>query len=159
MMTLHAMTESYAKEICGWKYDGEYSVYNYPDWETCRKNKWNIADRRKLNREFRALVTQEDGRDVLCGFLRLTSEDGAINLGLGLRPDLCGRGLGVELMTIAINEYKRRFPRLALELDVRPFNKRAITCYMKSGFVVMGRFTGRTPAGETEFLHMRYSGK
>jgi ribosomal-protein-alanine N-acetyltransferase len=78
---------------------------------------------------------------------------------LGLRPDLCGKGLGAELMELAINEYKRRFPKLALELDVRSFNERAIKLYTRSGFTVTGRFTGQTPGGETEFLHMRYTGE
>jgi ribosomal-protein-alanine N-acetyltransferase len=27
------LTEKYAKEISTWKYDDEYSVYNYPDWD------------------------------------------------------------------------------------------------------------------------------
>ncbi len=159
MISLRAMTESYAKEICCWKYDGEYSVYNFSDWETCKAKGWSIADKDKLGREFCALTQEENGRVVLCGFLRLTSEDGTINLGLGLRPDLCGRGLGAELMTIAINEYKRRFAGAGLELDVRTFNERAIKLYMKSGFAVTERITRKTPSGDTEYLHMRYMGE
>lgn len=31
-LKLVEFTESYAKEICNWKYDGEYSIYNYPEW-------------------------------------------------------------------------------------------------------------------------------
>jgi len=158
-MTLHEMTESWAKEVCGWKYDGEYSVYNISDWETCKAKGWSIADKDKLGREFYAFTKEENGRVMLCGFARLTNEGGAVNLGLGLRPDLCGRGLGAELMTIVINEYKRRFAGAALELDVRAFNKRAIKLYMKSGFTVTERITRETPSGEAEFLHMRYTGE
>lgn len=157
MMSLRPMTERCAKEVCGWKYGEPYSVYNYPDWETCTAGGWAIADSLRRERELYAVYAREDGRDILCGFLRYMEGNDSVTLGLGLRPDLCGKGLGAELMAIAINEYKRRFPKLALELDVRPFNERAIKCYINSGFVVTGGFTGHTPQGDVEFFHMRYS--
>lgn len=171
MMMPCAMTEAFAKEICGWKYESPYSVYNYPDWETCRAGRWDITSEGKWKREYIALVTREEGRDVLCGFLRFmpgsakgrwlfgTGKGGSVALGLGLRPDLCGRGYGAELMRIALREYKRRYRGLSLELYVRPFNERAIKLYTKSGFTVTGRMTGHTSMGEAEFLHMRYGGE
>jgi ribosomal protein S18 acetylase RimI-like enzyme len=148
------MTERFAKEVCGWKYDGPYSVYNYPGWETCKANKWDIANKGKLKR-YRALITQENGQDVLCGFLRFMKGSGTVTLGLGLRPDLCGKGHGSELMRIALGEYNRAFPGRTLELYVRPFNERAIKCYERSGFAVTGRCTMNTKAGETDFVRMK----
>ena len=43
------LTEKYAKEISAWKYDDEYSVYNYPDWNKISAQKWaiTIAEKRK----------------------------------------------------------------------------------------------------------------
>ncbi|MEA4961132.1 MAG: hypothetical protein VB114_05645, partial [Lutispora sp.] len=31
-LKLAELTEPYAKEICDWKYDDEYSIYNYHEW-------------------------------------------------------------------------------------------------------------------------------
>ena len=31
------MREQHAREICGWKYPGRLAVYNYPDWNECRR--------------------------------------------------------------------------------------------------------------------------
>ena len=37
--TIRTLTEDDAKEICLWKYDGEYAVYNMPKWEECLAKK------------------------------------------------------------------------------------------------------------------------
>ena len=46
-LNLTKFTESHAREICNWKYDGEYSVYNYPDWDTALKNNYSIVKKEK----------------------------------------------------------------------------------------------------------------
>lgn len=30
---LNEFTEVHAKNVCTWKYDNEYSIYNMPSWE------------------------------------------------------------------------------------------------------------------------------
>jgi len=37
------LTEEYARGICCWRYPGEYSVYNFSDWETVLEKGWDLA--------------------------------------------------------------------------------------------------------------------
>lgn len=36
-MTNRYLTEKDKREICSWKYDGEYSIYNLPSFEEMKK--------------------------------------------------------------------------------------------------------------------------
>jgi len=56
---LKFLSEDYAKEICSWKYEGEYSIYNFSDWDIVVKNKWDLSieDKRKL--EFIAILLND----------------------------------------------------------------------------------------------------
>lgn len=58
-------------------------------------------------------------------------------LGMGLRPDWRGRGLGAELMAAAL-EASRRCGLERVELAVFADNERAQRLYAKMGFVVEG---------------------
>ena len=42
-MIVKNISEIEAKEISLWKYQGEYSVYNYPSWEMMCEQKWAIT--------------------------------------------------------------------------------------------------------------------
>lgn len=41
-LKLVEFTKSYAKEICEWKYEEEYSIYNYPEWNKAFNEKWDF---------------------------------------------------------------------------------------------------------------------
>lgn len=67
-LKLVELTESYAKEICDWNYDAEYSIYNYPAWNKIVNEKWGITIEEKRKKEFFAVV---DDYNNLCGYIRL----------------------------------------------------------------------------------------
>ena len=50
-LKLEILTEDHAKQICCWKYEGIYSIYNFPDWDTLNKQRWGITqeEKRKSN--------------------------------------------------------------------------------------------------------------
>ena len=50
--TVRTLTEDDAKEICLWKYDGEYAVYNMPKWEECLAKNFGIADEEGRQKNF-----------------------------------------------------------------------------------------------------------
>lgn len=33
------LSEDYAKEICSWRYEGKYSIYNFSGWDTVVENR------------------------------------------------------------------------------------------------------------------------
>ena len=42
-LRLKILTEDHARQICSWKYEGIYSIYNYPDWDTLNQQRWGIT--------------------------------------------------------------------------------------------------------------------
>jgi Acetyltransferases len=150
------LTEKYAREICTWKYDDEYSVYNYPDWNEASKQKWAITTADKRKNEFMAVIIELGDEDLLGGYFRLLVHGQTVMVGLGLNPQFCGKGHGKRLMELIIQEFKKRFTNKILELEVRTFNKRAIQCYMAAGFSKIHTSVKNTPIGTDTFLLMRY---
>lgn len=147
------LTESSAEQICSWKYEGIYSIYNYPSWKIVVKQKWGISIKAKREKEFVSVV---DNFHVLCAYIRFIEDKDHITVGLGLRPDLCGRGLGDEFMKLVIAESLRRYGKKKIILEVREFNKRAIRCYEKAGFKIIDAYAKDTLIGKGNFIKMEY---
>ena len=59
------LKEVYAKDICGWKYEGEYSLYSYSSWEMAVRNHWEIADAKVRGREYRGVLNKARRADRL----------------------------------------------------------------------------------------------
>ena len=147
-------TEVYAKEICEWKYDGEYSIYNYPKWNKISNEKWGITIEEKRKSEFNAVI---DEYNCLCGYIRLLNKNEYILIGIGLKPSLCGQGLGNALMEIVKRQCKKIYPNKKIVLQVRSFNERAIKCYKRAGFNVVDTYKKDTPMGYGEFVRMEFT--
>lgn len=151
--TLTDFTEIHAKEVCDWKYYYEYYIYNYPEWDKASKEKWGIALEDKRKGEFKAVV---DDSSSLCGYIRLLDRKEYVFIGVGLKPSLCGQGLGSILLEKAKQQCKRRYPGKRIALEVRSFNERAIKCYRRTGFDVVDTYRKDTPLGYGEFIRMEF---
>jgi len=150
---LTELSEDNAKEICSWRYEGEYSVYNFSDWDTVMKNKWDLAIEEKRKLEFLAIYLNNE----LISYGRIFLKEGKVFIGIGVKPSLCGKGHGKNIMNLLIEECKRRFPNNAIGLEVRSFNKRAINCYKKVGFVIKEKYIKKTfDNSKDEFYYMEY---
>lgn len=147
------LTRDQAAETCEWRYSGGCAAYNSPDWQTALAQKWDIADDEKRSRYFSAIL---DGNGVFCGYFRLSPEGGAVTLGLGMKPEYCGRGNGRRVMALILDCFRRNYPGRTLELEVRDWNARAVACYLRAGFVETARYRKSTLLGEDGFLRMRY---
>ena len=151
---LKFLSEDYAKEICSWKYEGEYSIYNFSDWDIVVKNKWDLSieDKRKL--EFIAILLN----DQLVAYGRISKNGDKAVIGIGLKPSYCGKGHGKDIMKLLIQECIRRFPKYSITLEVRCFNKRAINCYRSVGFEIIDKYMKNTfDGGVDEFYSMEYN--
>jgi RimJ/RimL family protein N-acetyltransferase len=71
---------------------------------------------------------------ALVGFYYFEERGDAVAYGLGLRPDLSGRGLGARFVEAGIEFAQARFGRRRIVLDVAEFNARAIRVYERAGF-------------------------
>lgn len=88
----------------------------------------------------------------LIGYFRFKRLPGKVILGLGLAPEICGKGIGKSFMKFILNteELKDKL----IELEVREFNKRAINCYLSAGFKIKGKEEKETLNGKDMFVIM-----
>lgn len=143
-------TQSDAIEICTWKYEYPYDVYNYPLWEVVKNHKWAMAEPEKRSIEFRSVYSENE----LLGYFRLVDLKGYYMLGLGLKPEYCGKGYGSKLMKLILRYLSSKKERYCIHLEVREFNKRAIKCYEKAGFVQKDKYIKETLMGKDTFILM-----
>lgn len=147
-------TEADAKEVADWQYGPPYDIYNFGGWEKALAGGSGLTRPEIRAQEFYAL--EEDG--LFAGFFRFMELDPGDHgmLSLGLRPALCGRGRGKELMALAKEEWAARCSHLPLRLEVRTFNQRARKQYEAAGFHAVRQYERPTPAGAAEFLLMEW---
>ena len=139
------MTTAHAVEIAGWTYPGEYAIYSFTrDEETLRE----LLDGSYFTR------LSDDGE--LTGYycfgasarIPAAEEDAYVadllDVGLGMRPDLCGKGGGAAFLAEGLDFARTRFGVADFRLTVAAFNLRAIRAYEKAGFLAACKITHRT---------------
>lgn len=75
-------------------------------------------------------------------------------IGIGVNPQYCNQGYGRMILDTAYKISKELYPLKPLYLEVRTWNKRAINCYKKAGFVIEKKLRKTTTIGEGEFYRM-----
>jgi ribosomal-protein-alanine N-acetyltransferase len=141
------MSQEAARKISGWHYAPPYSFY---DTDHDPEDREELLDpERRKGRYFSAFEQRE-----LAGFFSFDLENGSVELGLGLRPDLTGRGLGLGFVLAGLGFAEERFSPSDFRLSVATFNHRAIRVYEKAGFRAEDTFIQKTNGGEFEFLRM-----
>jgi ribosomal-protein-alanine N-acetyltransferase len=146
------MTQEQAEEIAyNWHYDSIYSFYDI------------TADEEDLA-EFLDPKQRGDSKftvykkDEVIGFFSFTQKDpNTIDIGLGMKPELTGKGLGLEFIEAGIQFAKKEYSPQLLTLSVATFNKRAITVYKRAGFEPIATFEQKTNGSLFEFVKMKYS--
>lgn len=147
------LSEYYAKEICSWRYEGKYSIYNFSCWDTVVENRWGLSIKKKRESEFIAIILNNE----LVSYGRISLKGDIAYIGIGLKPSFCGKGYGKNIMNLLIEECKRKFPNNTIGLEVRSFNKRAINCYRNVGFKIKEKYTKKTFDNSVdEFYYMEY---
>jgi len=92
----------------------------------------------------------------MIGFYCHWLEDGQMAIGLGLKPELTGQGLGKEFTRACIEFGIQRlnYKGNNVKLMVASFNERAIKIYKKLGFKETERNVLEISDGYTEFIIM-----
>lgn len=162
-----------AREVAGWVYEAPYAAYNCPAGE---------ADDfvRGILEPGNHYYAVRDGAGALVGYCCFgpdarvpggdyaqsadpaerprISDDVFLDVGLGLRPDLTGRGLGAAFLEAIAAFAARQLGHRRLRVTVAVWNRRAIRLYEKAGFRASHVFTRETPGGvangSTEWVQM-----
>jgi len=152
---LAPLTEVLAEELCRWRYEPPYDIYNWPSWPDMLAREEEFADPLIRAAQYRAVLTCAG---ELVGFVQLFPLAGVTRLGLGLRPDLCGKGYGAQLARTAALAALRCNPGDEVDLEVRKDNVRARRAYEKAGFRLSDEYERMTPAGPAAFYCMVFAG-
>ncbi len=78
-----------------------------------------------------------------------------VDVGIGLRPELTGRGLGESFLRAQLDYATSKWAPATFRLFVAAWNERAIRLYERLGFSEVGRETRHFElVGEHEFIQM-----
>ena len=148
MLTYHQTTEAEKYRITAWEYEGEYAIYNATPYAEQKKKGFGFAN--PLNHFYSFYAGEE-----LVGFINLYEEETEVFFGIGVAPAHCGKGYGRQMTEIACTLSRRLFPGKPLYLEVRTWNTRAVRCYQKAGFRIVGEPLRQTTSlGEGLFYRM-----
>ncbi|MBH5320523.1 GNAT family N-acetyltransferase [Paenibacillus sp. GSMTC-2017] len=153
-MTIHPLALEHAIEICNWSYNPPYDIYNWPTWKQLKKDEIEFGDPVLRKEQYSAIL---DIQGHLIGFVQFFPMSNVTRLGLGLRPDLCGHGLGMSVVALITAEALRRTPDQEIDLEVLSWNLRAIRTYVKAGFHITDTYMRPTPNGMKECHCMCYN--
>lgn len=141
-LTIQPLTETQIREFIGWQYDGPYAMY--------AMNQENEAESLSFFSDpangYFAIV---DEKETLLGFCNFgadaqvpggdyTAE--AVDVGMGMRPDLTGQGQGAEYARAVFAFAAQQYPQQTLRATIAEFNMRAQKVCLKLGFQVAARF-------------------
>lgn len=149
------LTEEHCRDICTWEYPVPYNVYNWRSWELMVADQEEFADPALRQEQYRGVV---DSDGLLVGFAQFFPLVGVTRLGLGMRPEFCGQGYGVEFVRAIVAEAKQKAPANEIDLEVLIWNIRAYRVYEKAGFVQTDTYERRTPTGMETFHCMVWKG-
>ena len=147
---IQQMTQANALTIANdWKYDGEYAFYDMTaDPEDYAEF---VDESARWKNDFYEVLCDGD----LCGYFCVERGDSDIEIGLGLRPDLCGHGTGRSFVTQILDFASTKYVFDRIVLNVALFNQRAIKVYRACGFVDVEVCDRATNGGIYPFLCMQ----
>ncbi|MEB9970489.1 GNAT family N-acetyltransferase [Bacillus cereus] len=154
-MDIHVLTKEEAMEINTWTYEEPYSLYSFSGEKEVIEELLDgtyygcCDDQGDLIGYFcfGANAQVPGGRDA-----NLYGREDVIDIGLGMKPALTGKGIGKEFFQAGIAFATKEFNAKMFRLSVATFNTRAITLYKNIGFKQGTIFLSRG----REFMLMEY---
>ena len=141
------MTADAAGRIADWHYPEPYDFY---DPAADPEDLAELLD--PANWPDTYFAVRRDGR--LAGFFSFERIEDAVVVGLGMHPELTGRGEGEDFVRAGLGFAAERYDPDEFRLSVATFNDRAMAVYERVGFEADGTRMVETNGGEHEFLDM-----
>ncbi|QBD83715.1 GNAT family N-acetyltransferase [Ktedonosporobacter rubrisoli] len=148
------MNDDEARTIAAWHYEPPYDFYDMnKDLEDLKE----LLDACKRTDAYFSVINEND---ELIGFFTFSPqpEQNLLEIELGLRPDLTGKGLGSAFLEAGLTFARDAFAPASFALSVATFNKRAIRTYLHAGFRPRDIFMQQTNGSQFEFLRMIRTG-
>jgi [ribosomal protein S18]-alanine N-acetyltransferase len=150
---LTLLQKNHARQILGWRYPSPYDFYNPPE---NRPPEEYVAEFVNPEYQFHAIL---DGNNEFVGFCSFGMDgqvpggnytEEALDIGVGMKPELTGMGLGRQFFDAVLQFAMARFNPAWTRLTVAKFNKRALNLYKNFGFTLVDEF-------DDERLNVRYT--
>lgn len=140
---IRPLEEQDARDILGWRYPSPYDFYNPPEDDHADYYVSQFLDPALA---FHAIIDQEARFIGFCSFGTDGQVPGgdyredALDIGLGMRPELTGQGLGEAFFGAILDYGLTTFSPQRVRLTVARFNERAMSLYQKFGFTHTDEF-------------------
>jgi RimJ/RimL family protein N-acetyltransferase len=143
-LTIQPLQEHHVADILSWRYPPPFDFYDPPsDPDVAEYTKEFL----RPELMFHAILNSEDRLSGFCSY----GEDGqvpggnytaeALDIGLGMRPSLTGKGRGGEFLDVILAFAVEAFEPELFRLTVAAFNERSTRLYLRFGFREDSRFT------------------
>ncbi len=142
------MTQEEAEAIAAWRYKPPYDFY---DADADHRDMEELLDPGSARRP---LFLRARRAGELIGYFGFARAQDVVGVGVGLRPDCTGRGLGLDFLEQGLSFARARFAPKRFNLAVAEFNARAITVYERAGFVRTRSYIHETNGGLHPFVAM-----
>ena len=143
-LMFHPLDESSAAKILDWKYEPPYNIYNLASPEP-EDTLHYLLDPQNA---FYGIYDQQDRLEAFCSFGPDGQVSGgdystpALDIGMGVRPDLTGQGHGSEYVNAVTHFARSTYASERLRVTIAAFNSRARRIWEKAGFQEVQKFTG-----------------
>ena len=152
-LSIHPLTMAQAREMICWRYDEPYDIYNIAEEDPAffvdpQNGYWAILD----------------SDEALVGFCNFGADAqvpggdygaDALDIGMGMRPDLTGQGHGVDHSALVFDFARRNHPNYAEHrVTIAEFNLRAQSVCRSHGFLKVHSFA-RQPDGKRFLIMVR----
>ena len=144
-MRIEPLTEAHGEEISGWQYEFPYEWYDTSN----DPRKVELFAHPQKRESLRAVL---DDDDELVGFFNFVREGDEVRVGLGMRPDLTGRGLAQPFIQAGLDYASLEWRPRRFRLWVASWNERALRAYRRAGFREV------RPHDESRFVEMEREG-
>lgn len=155
--SLVPMSRAEAQQIAAWRYDGEYALYNTPIESTAETVEAFLTPAYA----YHSVWHEDHGLFGYCCYGEDAQVPGgdydiaAVDIGLGMRPDLVGRGFGMAFLQAILNHAGRLFDsdesrrHLPYRATIATFNGRCRRIFQKAGFEQVQAFAVDAPANKS----------
>lgn len=135
-LTFQVLNRQQARSILNWCYVAPYDYYNF-DARSFQKNLRYLLDPKNA---FFSILNSDGELEGFCSFGSDAQVSGgryadeALDIGMGIRPDLTGQGLGKHYALSTAQYGARHFKAKQLRVTIAAFNQRAQRVWKQIGF-------------------------
>lgn len=154
-INVRPITTDDAAVIVQWRYPPPYEIYSFAGedakWLMRPELRYHVAwDEKRMLLGY--YCYGEDARIPAAVGLGLYADENLMDVGLGMRPERTGKGLGLVFLSAGLEFGQRAFGAAGFRLTVAAWNERAVRLYRTAGFASIDSF--EIPASGMEFLVM-----